>query len=61
MRFHSSQEDGTYMHATYLISIYKEPKSICHNMLIDLRLLAMTIAFSYIPDFDITHRWFFLC
>lgn len=34
--------DGTYMHATYLISIYKEPKSICHNMLIDLRLLAMT-------------------
>lgn len=42
MRFHSSQRDGTYMHATYLISIYKEPRSICHNMLIDLRLLAMT-------------------
>jgi hypothetical protein len=42
MRFHSSQGDGTYMHATYLISIYKEPKSICHNMLNDLRLLAMT-------------------
>lgn len=25
-----------------MLSIYKEPKSICHNMLIDLRLLAMT-------------------